>query len=272
VFVTLAGNAGASLDATLFWRYALGAGLLGWMAGGLRRLAEPGVRGLRAAIVLGTMQAAVAFVSLSALRFIPAATLTFLFYTYPVWIMILEAARGRERLTARSVAALVLALGGVAAMVGGGLALDGRGVLLALASALLYAVYVPVIGGFQRAIPTHVVAAYASAGAAVAFAVSTLATRGGTGFVLPPTGWAMVALLAVLSTAVGFHLFLTGLAVLGPVRASILSTVEPFCAAILAAVVLGQRITAAAVAGGALIAAAVVVLQWRPRARQVPAD
>ena len=33
----------------------------------------------------------IAFVSLSALRYIPAATLTFLFYTYPAWVTVISA-------------------------------------------------------------------------------------------------------------------------------------------------------------------------------------
>jgi drug/metabolite transporter (DMT)-like permease len=59
--------------------------------------------------------------------------------------------------------------------------------------------------------------------------------------------------------------FLRGLSVLGPVRTSIISTVEPFWTAVLGALVLNQPITKGVVAGGACIALAVALLQWRPR-------
>lgn len=265
ILVTLAARDGASLVGTLFWRYVIGAALLAWLAGGARAFRGAGRDGVRIVAVLGALQAAVAFVSLSALRYIPASTLTFLFYTFPAWITLIEAARGRERLTARRVGALVLALGGVGMMVGtgGARALDGRGVLLALASALLYAVYVPLAGEYQRRTPSATLATYAAAGAAVAFGIVALASP--SSLALPPAGWTSAVLLAVVSTVAGFQLFLGGLEVLGPVRTAILSTLEPFCTTLLAALVLGERVSSSAVLGGVLIAAAVVVLQWRAK-------
>jgi drug/metabolite transporter (DMT)-like permease len=78
---------------------------------------------------------------------------------------------------------------------------------------------------------------------------------------LPPIGWAVVTALALISTTLGFIAFLRGLAVLGPVRTAIVSTVEPFWIAVLGLVVLAQPIGPAALLGGVLIAAAVVLLQ-----------
>jgi drug/metabolite transporter (DMT)-like permease len=60
-----------------------------------------------------------------------------------------------------------------------------------------------------------------------------------------------------------FLLFLNGLAVLGPVRTAIVSTVEPFFTAVLAASFLRQPMTTSTFAGGGLIAAAVILLQIR---------
>jgi drug/metabolite transporter (DMT)-like permease len=53
----------------------------------------------------------------------------------------------------------------------------------------------------------------------------------------------------------------------GPVRASIYSTVEPAFTLVLAAVLLGERVTALRVAGGALIVGAVVLLARADLAR-----
>ncbi|HEX5580544.1 MAG TPA: EamA family transporter, partial [Gemmatimonadaceae bacterium] len=63
------------------------------------------------------------------------------------------------------------------------------------------------------------------------------------------------------STALGFVIFLRGLAILGPVRAAIIATVEPFWTAALGALVLGEPLTGATLAGGGLIALAVLLLQ-----------
>lgn len=68
------------------------------------------------------------------------------------------------------------------------------------------------------------------------------------------------AAIGLLSTALGLMPFMRGLAVLGPVRTSIISTVEPIFAALLAAAILDQPITPPMLAGGAMIVAAVVIL------------
>ena len=78
---------------------------------------------------------------------------------------------------------------------------------------------------------------------------------------LSPLAIAVVIALALLTTVLAFILFLRGLATLGPVRTAIVSTVEPFCTAVLGSLVLGQPITGGTIVGGGLIAAAVVLLQ-----------
>ena len=139
------------------------------------------------------------------------------------------------------------------------------GVALALGSALIYALYIPVIGAVTAGRPMTVGAAHVALG--VAIITLALAPLIGlpqlTG--VAPRAWTAMLLLAVFSTAIAFVAFLRGLAVLGAVRTSIVSTVEPFWTATLAALLLGQRFRLATVAGGALIAIAVLLLQRQPR-------
>jgi drug/metabolite transporter (DMT)-like permease len=71
--------------------------------------------------------------------------------------------------------------------------------------------------------------------------------------------------MALIPTTLAFIAFLAGLARLGPVRAAIVSTVEPFWTALLAALVLVQPVPLRTWSGGALIATAVVLLQLRAR-------
>jgi DME family drug/metabolite transporter len=84
-------------------------------------------------------------------------------------------------------------------------------------------------------------------------------------FALAPTAWAMIASLAIVSTALAFVAFLSGLAVLGPVRTAIVSTIEPFWASLLGAVVLHQPLGWPTLAGGGAIAGAVLMLQLPQR-------
>ena len=255
---------GARLIDVLFWRFAIAAVLLVAVSGGLAAIRMPARRALQLGILTGGGQAAVAFVSLSALKFIPVATLTFLFYTYPTWVAVIAALRGSERLTMLRVIALALSLSGIALMVGlpGAGGLHPTGVALALLGALLYAFYIPMINQLGAGLEPSVTSTYAAGGAAVVLLAAS-ALQGGLQFAMAPLPWAAIAVLAVLCTVIAFIAFLRGLAVIGPVRTGIISTAEPFWTALLGSVVLGQQLGPRTFAGGVLIAAAVVVMQLR---------
>jgi drug/metabolite transporter (DMT)-like permease len=262
ILTTLATGGGAQLADVLAWRYLIAAVLLVVVSGGLARVRRPAARTMPLLVLAGGGQAAIAFVSLSALRYIPAAMLTFLFYTYPAWVAVIAALRGAERITRSRSMALLLSLVGIALMVGlpGMGTLHPVGVLLALASALLYAVYIPMIDHLGRDLPPAVTSVYASAGAAVILLVVAFA-QGGLGVRFTPVAWGSIATMAVVSTVLAFIAFLRGLAVIGPVRTAIMSTIEPFWTALLGGLVLRQALGPRTLAGGVCIAAAVVLLQ-----------
>jgi drug/metabolite transporter (DMT)-like permease len=264
--ITLALSAGARLVDVLAWRYAIAAVLLAVASGGVTAMRAPGRRAWAVLGLAGGGQAVIAFVSLSALRYIPAATLTFLFYTYPAWVTVMSAARGAEPLTPRRVLALALSLTGIAIMVGtpGAGGLHPLGVLLALSSALMYAAYIPLIDRLGRGLHPALTSTYTSAGAGAILIVVALA-QGGLGVRLAPLGWGAVIVLAVVCTVLAFLAFLRGLREIGPVRTAIVSTIEPFWAALLAGVVLRQEIGPRTLIGGTLIASAVIVLQFGQR-------
>lgn len=276
ILVTLALRAGAPLLSVLAWRYLLGAAMLIVFAGGIGALRAAHGRYARLMILGGGGQATIAFMTLYALRFIPVATLVFLFYTYPAWIALFAVLRGAERVGPIKVGAIALSLGGIALMVGAPSTgtLHPAGVTLALAAALLYALYVPLLGRLGGDAPSRVVASWVAIGGTIAFvlvglgaAVMPGAPREELGltFALAPAAWAAIATLAFVSTALAFVAFLSGLAVLGPVRTAIVSTIEPFWASLLAAIVLHQPLGVPTLAGGAAIASAVLMLQLPQR-------
>jgi drug/metabolite transporter (DMT)-like permease len=273
ILTVVATRQGTSLTTLLFWRFALASAVLLPIAWRSVTPALPAPRGRRALdglLIAGVGQAAVTFLSLSALRWIPAATLGFLFYTFPAWVTLFAAVRGTERVDGRRVLALALSLGGIVLTVGAPAATAAAGIVwpgvaLALAAALVYAVYVGYLGRLQTTMTPQYAALYMSAGAGILFAIGavadgTLTTR------LPAISWAVALTLALACTVLAFLAFLRGLSGLGPVRTSIVATVEPFWTAVLGATVLGQRLTPATLGGGAMIATAVLLLQLPPRA------
>lgn len=262
IFTSLATGAGASLLTAMAGRYASATLIIVPLAGGIAAMRLPRARVLQLAGIGGLGQAGIAFLSLSALAWIPAATLVFLFYTFPAWVALRAALLRAEPLTAARLASLALSFAGVGVMVGwpGAEAVHPAGAALALAAAVVYALFIPLIDRLRSGIGPVVATAWVCVGAAVAFALAAAAT-GQLTLELPATAWLSMAGLGLVSTVFAFVLFLKGLEVLGPVRTAIVTTAEPFFVAILAALVLGQPIRPGTIAGGTLIAVAVLVLQ-----------
>lgn len=265
ILTSVAMRTGLSLETVLTWRYVLSAVVLVVWVG--TQTYPKRMRPNEALLWMaagGGGQALMVYLALSSLAYISAATLAFLFYTYPVWVTIVQALRGAERLDARRAAALTLSFAGTAVMVGspemGGGAL--RGVGLALGAAVLYGLLIPAMQWMQKDWPIAVTSAYSKIGAALCFLA--LSTGNQTfQFALTAPAWGAVIALTLWSTVLPSIFFLMGLMRLGPVRTAIVSTVEPFLTAVLGAVVLSQPLTARTLAGGVAIVAAVIVLQVR---------
>jgi len=265
ILTSVAMRTGISLSTVLAWRYVLSAVVLvTWVgAHGQKKRMRPN-ESLLWMSVGGGGQALMVYLALSSLAYISAATLAFLFYTYPVWVTLVQAARGAERIDTRRAAALALSFGGTALMVGSP-AVAGtawRGFALALGAAMLYGLLIPAMQWMQKDWPITVTSAWSKIGAALCFLVLSASDRTFQ-FAMPGAAWAAIVALTLWSTVLPSVFFLMGLMRLGPVRTAIVSTVEPFLTALLGAVVLGQPLTLRTLAGGATIVAAVVVLQFK---------
>jgi drug/metabolite transporter (DMT)-like permease len=262
VLTVLLTSAGVPLVTAMAWRYVLGALLLFGLVGIGELRSVSSQRIFQLLVIGGVGQALITYLSLYALEFIAVGPLAFLFYTYPAWVALLAAVRKTEKLTPIRVMALSLVLIGVTVMVGTSATerLNPAGVFLALASALLYSVYLPSLEHLQREIPALVSTFLLIAGAAVSFIVGALVT----GRLYLPTGltvWSNIFLLALVSTVIAFSTLIKGLSVLGPVRTAIIATVEPFFTALLGFAVLENQLTVTTLIGGVLIAAAVLLIQ-----------
>jgi drug/metabolite transporter (DMT)-like permease len=257
--------AGMELTPLLALRFLLAAAML-WALIALRRRALGSLRGVALGGLLGlcgySVQAGLYF---GAIERIDVSLASLILYTYPALVTIAAFALGRERATRRKLAALALASGGVALVVGGATGtIDWLGAAMAFGCAVFYTGF---ILGSDRAASTTSPLAFAASvatGAALTFTVAAVASGGihATG-----EGVMWVALIASISTVLPIVLFMAGLARVGPSTASIASTVEPVFTVALASTVLGETLGPVQLAGGALVIAAVVVLQLRSRAR-----
>lgn len=256
---------GMALPAVQAWRYLTTAALL-VAAASLRRPPAPAAGvppwyAPRVLLLAGGGQTAVATLALLALRWLPAATASFLFYTYPAWVAVLAAVRGSEPLDPRRISALAIALLGIGAMVGApdtG-ALSPVGMTIVLGAAVVYAVYIPVLSRLQQGRDALDVARAIGVGGTLVFGSWAAAT--GTLLAIPDGTALGASLLQGMLSAGSFLGFLAGLQRLGPVRTAITSTVEPFWTAMLGVLVLGQPLGAGTAVGGLAIMVAVLILQ-----------
>ena len=172
----------------------------------------------------------------------------------------------RERHGAAFWLGLLVGIGGVAAIVG--LDLGGVSALPLVEVALVvvcYALGPIILARFLAAAPPLGVVATSLAVATVIYLpFAVLALPGHT------PGWkvdASVVVLAVVCTALAFILFFQLIAEAGPVRATVITYVNPAVAAVLGVAVLGERFTAGMAIGFALVLlGSVLATRGRPRA------
>jgi len=253
-------HSGLPLLPAMLWRYLIAAGILSVILRHQLIIARKDA--LRLMVTGGIAQSTITFLSLHALNYLPVGPLAFLFYTYPAWVALISAVLGREELTFSRIIALVTAMAGIVVMVGlpSSGSLNRFGVVLALATALLYAAYLPTLHRVQKGIPASVSSFYLIIGVFAAFFLASITTGEAQ---IPRTLplWGYVFLLGLWSTVIAFASLVAGLRVLGPVRTSIVATIEPFFTAVLAYILLGEAVTRNTVLGGMLIAAAVLMIQ-----------
>jgi len=262
VLTVLTTRAGTPLLTAMAWRYVLAVGLLGASVSSAQLRTIGKWRIVQLMLIGGLGQALITYLSLHALEYISVAPLAFLFYTYPAWVALLAAIRRTDRLTPARIVALGLALAGVTIMVGAPTGkLNPIGVILALASALLYSAYLPALGQVQEGVPALLATFLLITGAAISFVIAALFV---SELFIPHSisVWVNILLLAFVSTVIAFSSLIKGLSVLGPVRTAIVATVEPFFTAILGVLVLGNQFSAATLIGGVLIVAAIMLIEW----------
>jgi DME family drug/metabolite transporter len=198
------------------------------------------------------------------------------FYTYPVLVAAANVVLGREPMDRPRVVALVLAIGGMIAVVAAqldaaaGIRFDAIGFGLALGAACSQAVFVVISRSGYRAVPADQAMAVVLAVTVVCSIGLAVASGAGPALTFPirqPSLLPLLAFTGLFAAALPSILFLTGIRLVGGTRAGILMLFEPVVGVALAAWLLAERLAPIQVAGGLAILAAAVILQ-----RSAPAD
>ncbi len=193
------------------------------------------------------------------------ATAIIVQYTAPVWVLLYMVARGFQRPTIQKLAAVALAVTGIAIAIGpfryAGSPLSALGVVAALLAAFSYAFYN--ISGHSMVVrhDRWKVMFYMMLAAAVFWLILN-----------PPwkiiaahysaTQWLFLAVFSLTSMLIPFSFYFAGLQYLEPTRAVVTSCLEPVFSILIAALVLAETVRPVQGAGMVMVLAAIVIVQW----------
>jgi drug/metabolite transporter (DMT)-like permease len=263
--VSLAYQGGSNPLTLAALRYVLPtAALITWLTLRGMPLLLPGRTGWLAAM-LGVITAIYTWALLSSIAAIPLVLAIVIFYLFPLITTLIVGTLGWAKLRWTTFAAMFLAFGGLT------LALDPRGadfsmvgVALASIAALGLGTVIAISSQVLHGSETPVVTLYMAAVACIA--LGTLCIVQGE-IVLPRTslGW-----IGFISSAAFFAYamiaFFTAIALIGPMRTSLLSYAEPIFSAAFAVTLLGEVLTLGQVVGLAIVVATLIgSTLWRPK-------
>ncbi|MCY4021188.1 MAG: DMT family transporter [Chloroflexi bacterium] len=247
------------------WRFILAAPLM-WILVGFRNRWQGPSPGKSISPVgsafIGLLFAAAVLCAFFALERLPGSTYVVLFFTYPAMIVLLSTFLG-EAISPRAWLALALALVGVGLTVPDVIvpnAIDPVGAILALANAAIVAAYYLMARRVLAGVEDISRASAHMMGATLLVLLLSLPVRG---LQLPQNPATLIGLFCIATLGTVLPVFATNIAIqrIGPARASLVSTIEPVLAMIVAMILLGEVIVALQWLGAALIVGSVIILQ-----------
>jgi drug/metabolite transporter (DMT)-like permease len=247
---------------TSFSCIAVGVGLL--IKRGPKRLQIAG-SGLLQLLLLGLGGVAVSnYFYYLAIQRTNVATAIILQYTAPVWVLLYMVLRGRERLTAPKMASVLLAISGIALVIGlighSRLHLDSIGIAAALLASFSFTYYN--IGGHYvlESYDRWIVLLYTTLAASLFWCVVNPPTKIIAAH-YSATTWLFLAGFSFLSVLIPFSFYFAGLENLVPTKAIIASCLEPVFSILIAAIALHEFVGAWQAVGIAMVLTAIILAQ-----------
>lgn len=192
------------------------------------------------------------------------------YYTAPLFLVLISRAALKERISAPKLACIAGSMAGMVLITlgaqGAGMGPGHRmGILFGLLAAMCYAslmflnTLMPGLSGLPRTLVQLLLAT-------LLLAPCVAASEGVQGASLLLACWPWLATLGVVHTAIGFHLFFTGLKGLKSQTIALLGYVDPLVALALSTLVLRERLDGLQWAGGVLILGSTLagqIVEWK---------
>jgi len=192
------------------------------------------------------------------------ATAIIVQYTAPVWVLLYMVARGEEHLTAPKMGSVLLAITGIALVIGlfrhGGIQLDPIGVVAALIAAFSFSYYN--IGGHYllARYDRWTVLLYTTLAASLFWLIVNPPNKIAAAHYSAST-WLFLAVFSFLSVLLPFAFYFAGLERLVPTKAIIASCLEPVFSILIAAIALKEVVGPVQAIGIVMVLGAIVLAQ-----------
>jgi drug/metabolite transporter (DMT)-like permease len=218
----------------------------------------------RHAVVLGLLYGVAQILQTTGLAHTPASVSGFITGMYVICTPLFAAALLKQRISALTWGAVVLAMSGLAVLTLSGLSV-GFGEAITLVSALLYALHIVGLGAWSTA-------REAMGMTIIQLVVITLVcfvVTAPNGVVLPSTtgDWLSVVYMAVVPGALALAGQTWAQAHIAPTRSAIIMSMEPVFAAFFAILLGGEAMTLRIAVGGLMVLTAMLVVELLPRRR-----
>jgi drug/metabolite transporter (DMT)-like permease len=196
-----------------------------------------------------------------------ASTVALIFGTLPILTAIFAYAFGIERLSRRFWIAAAFSFGGVALVAlgaEGGVSANVAGDLLAFVGAASWGLYSIAIVPLMRSYSPYRISAIALLAGSVPLFLTGLPQLHDQDWDLPTLVWAGYVFAVLGPLVLTNVLWFTAIDRVGPSRATLVTNLQPFLAAVFAVVLLSESVTALQLVGGAAIALSLLLARRQP--------
>ncbi|MEJ2645139.1 MAG: DMT family transporter [Gammaproteobacteria bacterium] len=204
------------------------------------------------------------------LQYVTAGLERLVLFLYPTLVVLITVIRYRRPIAGRELVALTLSYGGIAFVFLHDLRVEGAnvplGTGLVFASALAYALYLVGAGEVVHRIGTLRFTAYVMTVSCAAVLAQFLVTEPLGALYQPGPVYGLSAAMALLSTVMPAFLLTAGIRRIGARNASMIGAVGPVSTIALAAVFLGEPVSAVQLFGAALVLIGVITVSVGRRA------
>lgn len=246
----------------LFYRFLLGTGILAVIMLVQRRSFAVKLGELKVLALLGVIFAVSSLTFFESFRYLGGGISATIVFMYPVLVALLMAVFFKERLTVATGGAILMTVGGIMLLYKGddGSVLSTFGIVLALLSALAYAIYIVVVNRSALGMSSVKLTFYA-----MLFCLFTILLWSFVGDMplqplTTPSQWFYASLLGLVPTVISLLCMTMAIHYIGSTPTAVMGALEPVTAVLIGYFIFGEPLTSRLLLGVVVVLAAVLLI------------